>query len=783
MIIHCRLTRSMASTVPLAIPDGASVKEIDEKDFPTKEQHQEFKGWTALAAACDQPNFMDRSRGQSLLTLTSQQEKGTHRVLFEYLQTSIINILPRLHEIIACIPGATRAIPPTVQDELTVLCEAKVVIAQNPERSEHKDAEVEHPYKVFFQANIPTNNLPASEEPKDTIKFPWSRFNPLCTPSFAQHTGVVAGLLKRVHSSTSDDELAKASAQLTSYVFMVSHPKMMARMKLCTAKKTRPRSFYDVMSTAPDDLLHEQAWEVDDRPMSQPFLFKVPNEGQRQIIEDFFDGDSEHAAASGEAVWGPRGRRRFHAMLSTYLRNVHGALSALTKAMGFSKTAKIPTDADFVDKVADLLATAIYAVTYLTLFYQRFDAPDGSVLYMHLQWLEKMLPIDGKSTPFVSPRKQDATGTDSVPVTPQAPTSEPLGISPVVQPSSRLDDDEDDIDADHDEADELEDIGARVATVSLGNVAPTEFEQAGWAAAAKKSLDLICLHDWSIVQLTTFEAVNKTRREEKISERIDEAVIAVVEVRQGKLDEQQKRASYEECIKKIEGRLHTDMQKAIEAEGDGAEYSKEDVSKTLERFINAPSETRRGQAFDITTEWITHYFGGTYHAETILMALWACAKDPSIAQGMTQEWLNCNNIFAVKADLFKMLETPLAIIPVSKRCCLSCWKFCEVLSGSEDFPEAQKLIMLGYHTTSSASALPPFVPVDMAKQCIEHAENRAYEKVLQFLKRERLVEMPTKSSSSDPERSTPSKRAAPASRASLPKSKRRKLDVGTPSPS
>lgn len=119
---------------------------------------------------------MDRSRGQSLLTLTSQQEKGTHRVLFEYLQTSIINILPRLHEIIACIPGATRAIPPTVQDELTVLCEAKVVIAQNPERSEHKDAEVEHPYKVFFQANIPTNNLPASEEPKDTIKFPWSRF-------------------------------------------------------------------------------------------------------------------------------------------------------------------------------------------------------------------------------------------------------------------------------------------------------------------------------------------------------------------------------------------------------------------------------------------------------------------------------------------------------------------------------------------------------------------------------------------------------------------------------
>lgn len=41
MIIHCRLTRSMASTVPMAIPDGASVKEIDEKDFPTKEQHQE----------------------------------------------------------------------------------------------------------------------------------------------------------------------------------------------------------------------------------------------------------------------------------------------------------------------------------------------------------------------------------------------------------------------------------------------------------------------------------------------------------------------------------------------------------------------------------------------------------------------------------------------------------------------------------------------------------------------------------------------------------------------
>ena len=71
----------------------------------------------------------------------------------------------------------------------------------------------------------------------------------------------------------------------------------------------------------------------------------------------------------------------------------------------------------------------------------------------------------------------------------------------------------------------------------------------GWAGAAMKRLQLICVHDSSLVQTTVFDPENKSPEQQIVSQRIVATKVTVVEMQRG--NKNLEMLSFKHCIKAL----------------------------------------------------------------------------------------------------------------------------------------------------------------------------------------------------------------------------------------
>ncbi|KAF7198116.1 hypothetical protein HII31_00472 [Pseudocercospora fuligena] len=704
---------------------------VDEALFPDDALLEEYKGWTTFLGHTESElfNFL-REKGTFNTTsqIASDEDKGKFVNIYEDNQGAHVNLATRGLDVLALsISGK----PGNLQGgKFTLINDAKALIAENPVVQDHKEREAENTLKIFLRAIVESqSDIPAKADTTEIFKHVLQRqrnakAQGLSNIAFSEHIAMHVELLRRVRRAKTNEDRKLAASQLGTYVFMACFSKMMTRFEIGKWKGKNKRNFYELLSSKPTDLLDAEVWDRNDIDKNNELLSKPPEGILLRLFQKCLQALNFHEEAARvgtEAIYGVAGRKRFQLVLSYLLTRADASMRRMNKALSNQSATQANTsDPNFEQKwlteTPKFIEDAKRDARNLSLLiHMCHTGRDGSVLVTHLEWLQRTGSIEGTTG------RRYQSGLRNI---------DPAPLPEVDEGSDDEEEDGQDIPDDvyDNEQTELDELIAKAEKMSI--------QRSAWALTVEKGLELMCLHDTHLWLLTSFDAENPSEADQRKSEWILNSKIAVVDIQQGKL--KQKRISFDKCLDELESMDPTlDKVRLREILGEKKHGRSQEITQDIDKIM-------KNETFD----------SGTYHCESILIALLACCQHPKIAKHMTQEWLNCNGIFAAINTLLDFFKDPLPTFPVSKRSCESCSASVRAAQNLlkkilGDDTELGKLIVPGHHTKWFATALPEWTPLPMAQEMLQNAKAAALKRVQAIQEHDRVNKGPSKGSDSE----------------------------------
>lgn len=605
---------------------------------------------------------------------------------------------------------------------------------------------------------------------------------------FKTHVGWHGTFLKGCHVDGLDQNAYDESVRnFRTYVVLVSNGKMVGRLNM--GEENKQANFAKVI-TAQQKQFTLGTFE---EPIEGSLQKRQPTDEQSTFVKHFLlnfpeateeDCDRRSRLPSYDL----EGRKRFHAILRSVVQGTSKALRALKSCK--EKLAKHGWEVsnDDVEEVKRLTNSADAELStfqgLLDLFGKTVPGGPLPLLDIHLKWLCKVADASSRlsetsitplsdfkipeSTTNPAASESDPTASTSDPT---ASTSDPATfasdsttqtLAAMLARTQLSADEEAQI---KDEFDFLTDHIADTQDAKKG----------GCPAAAKKWLQLIGLHEVGLRRASLFHGghENKSVREYAESQHILRSNIAVIDIK--RLDWTDERTSLNNTLQALvqdwpmeefnfselsaklsaqERKKQKEALKRLNHKGDKQKkpLTEEELDKRRMKNDAEVDEAVKNFMEDTTAT-------GTYHCEQIIMGALVVMAQPGVSEHLTDDFLRCNNIFALKTDLLKMLKGLIPVLCVSKPCCPGCWIVFKMLAQkTSSFSHQGRIAMPGYHTKWYSHSLPPFLPTEYVEVIVRETEQKAKEKLRRLqnqVNKEKYDPQTNKRSSSEGQQSNP----------------------------
>lgn len=235
----------------------------------------------------------------------------------------------------------------------------------------------------------------------------------------------------------------------------------------------------------------------------------LPREDQTQALHGTLSLRHEVSwdEISSQPIYGVNGRRRLHTALAELLKDADQSLTLLRNATDFSQVA--PVSKEHVRKIAGLIGHAKDAVRRLYIFSARLKR----VLLEHFNWLDETLWIRTSTNfrPFNQTRKPH-----------NAPWDGERGEADETS--------DDTLENDEERADDTREVEDAIQAFHKDFSYKNSNGISAWARAAFAYINLVCLHDKSLFEMT------RPSENTRLSERIRDCRVAVTTMQRAEFE-------------------------------------------------------------------------------------------------------------------------------------------------------------------------------------------------------------------------------------------------------
>ncbi|SMR57309.1 unnamed protein product [Zymoseptoria tritici ST99CH_1E4] len=668
----------------------------------------------------------------------------------------ICNLLPRRHEVVTSVlvgmaprssaPGQPDVV--TIHPKILITAESRNDNAQSPHTQE----------RTHIAASSRLSNLETSQGVLSAVLRAYREFGGEIP--FSTHVGWLSGLFSDCHAEgLTDTQYLKTTWTLGRYVYLVSHPKMLARFNMGTG--VGKGNFIDIMTAG----IHHFDPGSFETPAGECFSDTPPNLGQAKFIKTIYADVAAHdggvwvtpgtsfAARCRAPLYDLEGRKFFHGMLSVILKRISVALDTLSATLRNDHAWQTPLTSEYIREVHAKILEVRSAVRSLHRFLSVFgggpsDSHRIGVLSRHLLWLSRQAGVE---SPTDAPFKKGATGCDTADHAKRGPEC-----------GTKVYTDR--------EADAMEELQHLTASLEGDLVWMQNWRR--WAVAGYKYLELLCLHEESIEAACP---ANRTPRSKGRSEQIRNADLKVMNVDLGNMSLQrldaracldaviqthgacgiglEREVLVDHLTKDLQASIREKHRKDSASNGPGSANEMEDPASALQGATEANTKTLADSIHKVQDAWLDKTdFNGTVHSPALILSMMLLAKSPQkLTATTTNDWLKSHGIFGLTPTILRLTDKPRHIIDEAQRCCPSCANLvrCMFRKGFFTCKIRTKVLYHDYQHRWKATALPPFIPKEYVNLCIEAATEQALGKlrgvqhisnVLANMERERLAD-------------------------------------------